>query len=634
MPRSFLNRSVLLAVLGSGLGSCTSTAPDEASGGASLERTASPGTTESRPLTLAEQVQTRPLFGDLHMHTAFSFDAFTFKTTATPDDAYSFAQGNPLAHPAGGVYELNRPLDFLAVTDHAEFMGVTRAFGDPANPLSQLPIAAEVTNPDPKIASAGFQRLAGALRDGTMESLLGPRKNAAAVVEDAWARVKAAANRHYQPGKFTTLIGYEFTASSEGRNLHRNVIYRTADAPLPFSTVQSRDPADLWRFLEGVRQRGYPVLSIPHNSNASDGVMFGRADYNGKPIDAAYAALRLRNEPIVEVTQVKGTSETHPALSPNDEFADFEILPTYIASPKRVTKFAGGYVRDALGEGLAMQDGEGFNPYRFGLIGSTDSHTAIAPVDEDNYSGKVGALDGTAKSRLDCTYCTGSDYRNFAAAGLAVVWAPQNTREAVWDALARKETYATTGPRMQVRFFGGWDYDAVQPGRGNWIEQAYARGVPMGGTLASGRIGRPMFLVSALKDPESANLDRIQIVKVWTKGGRHFEKVFDVAMSGNRKVDPRTGKVAPVGNTINRKTMTYANTIGAPSLQARWSDPEFEPGTLAAYYVRVLEIPTPRWSSYDAHRLGREPLKDWPFSIQERAFTSPIWYDAQKPVRY
>ncbi|OWQ98381.1 DUF3604 domain-containing protein [Sphingopyxis witflariensis] len=635
MPRSIsVSRPVLLAVLGAGLASCTSTAPEQASGSASLERTASPGATESRPLTLAEQVQTRPLFGDLHMHTAFSFDAFTFKTTATPDDAYSFAQGNPLAHPAGGVYELNRPLDFLAVTDHAEFMGVTRAFADPANPLSQLPIAAEVTNPDPKIASAGFQRLAGALRDGTMESLLGPRKNASAVVEDAWTRVKAAANRHYQPGKFTTLIGYEFTASSEGRNLHRNVIYRTADAPLPFSTVQSRDPADLWRFLEGVRQRGYPVLSIPHNSNASDGVMFGRADYTGKPIDAAYAALRLRNEPIVEVTQVKGTSETHPTLSPNDEFANYEILPTYIASPKRVTKFAGGYVRDALGEGLAMQDGEGFNPYRFGLIGSTDSHTAIAPVDEDNYSGKVGVLDGTAKARLDCTYCTGSDYRNFAAAGLAVVWAPQNTREAVWDALARKETYATTGPRMQVRFFGGWDYGAVQPGRGNWIEQAYARGVPMGGTLMSRRSGRPVFLVSALKDPEGANLDRVQIVKVWTKGGRHFEKVFDVALSGGRKVDPRTGKAPPVGNTINRKTMTFANTIGAPSLQARWSDPEFDPATLAAYYVRVLEIPTPRWSSYDAHRLGREPLTDWAFSIQERAFTSPIWYDAQKPVRY
>lgn len=628
-------RYLLLATLCLPIISCAGPPVEQANVGTpASNEVAGKGATPERPLTLAEQVRTRALFGDLHMHTSFSFDAFTFKTTATPDDAYSFAQGAPLAHPAGGVYKLSRPLDFLAVTDHAEFMGVTLAFSDPSNPLSRLPIAADITNPDPKIAAAGFNRLAGALRDGKMETLLGPRQNSQAVIEDAWSKVKASANRHYKPGKFTTLIGYEFTGSSEGRNLHRNVIFRTADAPLPFSTVESRDPADLWRFLERVRQSGYQVLSIPHNSNASDGVMFGRSDYSGNPIDAAYAALRTRNEPVVEMTQVKGTSETHPVLSPNDEFADFEILPTYIASDKKITRFAGGYVRDAIGEGLAMQDGEGFNPYRFGLIGSTDSHTGITPLDEADYSGKVGVLDGTASARLDCTYCTGSDFRNFSAAGLAVVWAPENSREAVWDALARKETYATTGPRMQVRFFAGWDYAGVQPGRSNWLRDAYSKGVPMGGTLAKRPSGaRPVFLVSALKDPEGANLDRIQIVKVWTAGGKHFEKVFDVALSGNRKVNPRTGKAPAVGVTINRKTLTYTNTIGAPALQARWSDPEFNAAQLAAYYVRVIEIPTPRWSSYDAMRLGRQPLNDWPFSIQERAFTSPIWYDADKPVR-
>lgn len=595
--------------------------------------TASPAQTPAGPRSAADQARNRAFFGDLHMHTSFSFDAFTFKTTATPDDAYSFAKGNPLAHPGGGVYRLDRPLDFLAVTDHAEFMGVTRAFSDPNNPLSKLAIAAQITDKDPKIASAGFQRLAQALREGKMETLLGPRENAQAVVTDAWRRVVESANRHYKPGEFTTLIGYEFTGSSEGRNLHRNVIYRGNDAPLPFSTVESRDPADLWAFLDQARSRGYSVMSIPHNSNASDGVMFGRQDYNGKPFNAAYAALRARNEPVVEITQVKGTSETHPLLSPNDEFADFEILPTYIASPKKLTKFEGGYVRDALAEGLAMQDGDGFNPYRFGFIGSTDSHTGQSPVEESNYWGKVGVLDGTPKARLDCTYCTGSDYRNFAASGLAVVWAPENTREAIFDALARKETYATTGPRMQLRFFGGWDFGSARPGRGNWVEQGYAKGVPMGGTLPKGA-GRPSFLIWAQKDPESANLDRIQVVKVWTQGGKKFEKIFDVALSGNRRVDPRTGKTPPVGNTVNIAQASYTNTIGAASLATRWSDPEFDPKQLAAYYVRVLEIPTPRWSTYDAKRLGRAPIEGWQAVIQERAFSSPIYYDAGKPARF
>lgn len=626
--RSFPNILTSLAAFSVTACAPAVSAPVSENAEAPLARQAPPKT-----LSAGDRARTRALFGDLHMHTSFSFDAFTFKTTATPDDAYSFAEGNSLAHPAGGIYKLDRPLDFLAVTDHAEFMGVTRAFGDPSNPLSELEIAREVTNKDPKIASAAFQRLAVALRNGNMQSLLGPSENSETVVTDAWRRVVDAANRHYKPGKFTTLIGYEFTGTSEGRNLHRNVIYRSDNAPLPFSTVQSRDPANLWAFLDKTRARGFSVMAIPHNSNASDGAMFGRFDYNGKPINAAYAALRARNEPLVEITQVKGTSETHPTISPNDEFADFEILPTYIASPKVVTKFEGGYVRDAIAEGLAMQDGDGFNPYRYGFIGSTDSHTAQSPVREDNYWGKVGVLDGTAQARLDCTYCTGSDYRNFSAAGLAVVWAPENTREAVYDALARKETYATTGPRMQVRFFGGWNFGQATPGRGNWVEQGYAKGVPMGGTLPAGKKGRPSFLAWAQKDPESANLDRIQIVKVWTVGGKKFEKIFDVALSGDRKVDPRTGKAPPVGNTVNVAQATYTNTIGAASLMARWSDPEFDPTRLAAYYVRVLEIPTPRWSTHDAKKLGRAPLKTHAATIQERAFTSPIYYDAGKSVR-
>lgn len=581
-------------------------------------------------MTPAEHAQVRPLFGDLHMHTAFSFDAFTFKTTATPDDAYEFAQGRPLAHPAGGVYRLDRPLDFLAVTDHSEFMGVIRSMADPANRLSSLPIAKEVLSKDPATAGTAFRKLADILRSGDATAAFGPGPEVPQAMSDAWKREVDAANRHYRPGRFTTLIGYEWTSAPDGRNLHRNVLFRTGTAPMPFSATDSRDPEALWKFLEATRAKGYPVLAIPHNSNGSDGTMFGTKTFAGAPITRDYATRRNRNEPIVEITQVKGTSDTHPTLSPNDEFSDFEILPTYIGSNKRVTKFAGGYVRDALRTGVAMQDGEGFNPYRFGLIGSTDSHVGMSPIKESNYFGKVGVLDGTPKARLDCTYCAGSDYRNFSASGLAVVWAPTNTREAVFDALVRKETYATTGTRMRVRFFAGWNYARLVPGRNGWVAAAYAGGVPMGGTLGPRTAGRPVFLVSAMKDPDGANLDRIQIVKVWARGGRSEEKVFDVALSGGRTVDPRTGKAPPVGDTIDRTTLSYTNTIGAASLSVRWIDPEFDPAAQAAYYVRVLEIPTPRWSSYDAKRLGRTPLKDHPFAIQERAYTSPIWYDARR----
>ena len=579
------------------------------------------------PRDAATPAVDRPLFGDLHMHTAFSFDAFTFKTTATPDDAYAFAQGGSLRHPAGGTYRLDRPLDFLAVTDHSEFMGVVRAMADPANPLSKLDIAKRVTSADAKVSSGAFYELVGLLRSGKPPESLGP--GAPQAIADAWQFQKDAANRAYQPGKFTTFIGYEWTGTSEGRNLHRNVIFRGNDAPLPLSTTLSSDPEDLWRWLDGIRAKGMPVLAIPHNSNASDGVMFGDRTFTGKAFTRAYADQRARNEPIVEITQVKGTSETHPALSPNDEFADFEILPSYIASEKKITKFAGGYVRDAYRTGLMMQDGEGFNPYNFGLIGSTDSHTGISPIEEDHYSGKVGVLDGTPEARLDCTYCRGSDYRNFSAAGLAAVWAKHNTRESIFDALLRKETYATSGPRMQVRFFAGRDYAGVTPGARNWVNGAYARGVPMGGTI--GTAGKsPVFLVAAMKDPEGNNLDRVQIVKMWAKNGKSAEKVFDVALSGGRRVDPRTGKAPPVGNTIDRKTLTVANTIGAATLNARWTDPEFDPAARAAYYVRVLEIPSPRWSTYDAKTLKRPPLKGWHEAIQERAFTSPIWYEPKR----
>jgi len=573
----------------------------------------------------------KALFGDVHMHTSYSFDAFTFKTTATPDDAYKFAQGEPRKHPAGGTYQLKRPLDFMAVTDHSEFMGVMRAMGDPNSPLSKAPIAKEATDPSVAVSVNAFRKIVEARRAGKFEDLVGPAANSAQVIKDAWATMIDTANKNYKPGKFTTLIGYEWSSTPGGKNLHRNVIFRTDKAPNPFTSNQSDDPEDLWAYLENARRNGYMAIAIPHNSNLSDGAMFGATDFKGRPMTAEYMRRRISAEPVAEITQVKGQSEVHPSLAPNDEFANFELLETYVASNKPVTNFAGSYVRDAMKLGLTMQETEGANPYKFGVIGSSDSHSGIVPASEANYSGKVGVVDGTPSNRLDCTYCTGSDYRKFGSAGLAAVWARENTREEVFDAFARKETFATTGPRILVRFFGGYDMGAVDPKAKGWVDAAYKAGVPMGGVLgASDPAKAPEFVVWALKDPDGANLDRIQIVKMWSKDGKPQEKVYDVVWSGARKIDPATGKLPPVGDTVNVAAATYQNTIGTGELSARWKDPDFDPNVNAAYYARVIEIPTPRWSTYDAKTLGREPMKDLPAKLQERAFTSPIWRDGGK----
>ena len=584
------------------------------------------GSTPSADIAAAERAQTRVLFGDLHMHTAWSFDAFTYKTTATPEEAYRFAEGNPLPHPSGGVYQLARPLDFLAVTDHSEFMGVMVAMADPENPLSKLAIAKAALNPDFVAARPAYLAVSDAFRSGNLGVFEDQQREVRKVATDTWSKVIAIANRHNRPGKFTAIIGYEWTASEEGKNLHRNVIFRGNTAPLPFTAVDSRRPEDLWKYLDATRRSGQPVLAIPHNSNLSDGTMFAKVDSDGKPITAAYAATRARDEPLAEITQHKGTSETHPSLSPNDEFANFELVETYVGRSKPITKFAGGYVRDALRTGLAFEDGEGFNPYRFGVVGGTDSHIGMSPVQEDRYSGGSGVRDATPKDRLECTYCAlVSDISKHSSSGLAAVWAGSNTRAGIFDALQRKETYATTGPRIQVRFFGGYGLRSVKPGKAGWVEAAYRGGAPMGGTLNPSATS-PSFIVWALKDAEGANLDRAQIVKVWSKAGVSHEKIFDVALSGGRKVDPATGKTRPVGNTVDVAKATYTNSIGAVSLSAKWTDPEFDPRAHAAYYVRVLEIPTPRWSTYDAARLGRAIPRGLPATIQERAFTSAIWY--------
>jgi len=564
----------------------------------------------------------KPLFGETHIHTAYSFDAYLFNTRATPDDAYNFAKGKPLKHPLGKTYQLKRPLDFMAVTDHGFFMGSMMKMSDESHRLSKHPLAKIVNDPDPKVRTSAF----GAVISGNLD---GKPINIAALVDrgvqqDTWERVVASANRHNDPGRFTAFIGYEWTSGTNGVNLHRNVIFKGDSAPLPFTRIDSQDPEDLWTWMDEIRAEGYEALAIPHNSNKSDGFMFERETSKDTPFTKEYADQRNRNEPLVEVTQVKGTSETHPILSPNDEFAGFEIDGMRVASSIKITKFAGGYVRDAYRTGLEFQDTNGFNPYRFGLIGSSDSHTGIVPVNEYDYSGKLGTGDGSPEVRINMPRTR----MDFGASGLAGVWAEENTRESIYDALRRKETWGTSGPRITVRFFGGFHMKDVTPGGEDWVRAGYSNGVSMGGELkAAAANGAPTFAVWAIKDPESAHLDRIQIVKGWSEGGTSQEKVYDVVWSDGRVKDPATGKLPAVGNTVDLKTATYTNTIGAVELMGLWTDPDFDADLNAFYYVRVLEIPTPRWNLYDEVELGKPFPSDLARTIQERAFTSPIWYD-------
>ena len=495
---------------------------------------------------------------------------------------------------------------------------------DKSHPLNKHPLAAKVTHPDPNVMATAFTDLIAASRRGTpIEGLMEDE-----VKSETWTKIIQSANRHNEPGKFTTLIAYEYTATPDGQNLHRNVFFKGDTAPPPFTRLDSQNPEDLWDWMDKIRADGHELLAIPHNSNLSDGRMFERTKFDGQPFTAAYAKKRMRNEPLVEVTQVKGTSETHPNLSPNDEFADFEIVEQRVASNTQITKYAGGYVRDALRTGLEFQDSSGFNPYKFGLIAASDSHTCIVPVVENDYSGKVGSRDGSPIRRLQTPSIT-MDLRKFSASGLAGVWAEDNTRESIFDALARKETWGTSGPRITLRFFGGFDLQDVKPGSDGWVAAAYDRGVSMGGELkAANANGRaPMFAFWAMKDSESGNLDRVQIVKGWSAGGNSQEKVYDVKWSGDRQIDSATGKLPPVGNTINLQTLEYTNDIGSVELFGTWIDPDFSADQNAFYYLRAIEIPTPRWSMFDAKELGIPHPDDLHKFIQERAYSSPIWYD-------
>ena len=587
-----------------------------------------------------EDIPREVYWGDLHVHSSWSVDAGnTGNVRVTPDLAYRFARGEEISAHNGMRVRLRRPLDFFLLSDHAMYLGVMPRL-DAGDPLARRTEGAErwyqlrqQGNYQQVFAEFGQSVLAN-------EPAFEDRELLTAV----WKDVVANAERYNDPGRFTAFIGYEWTATPNGNNRHRNVLFADGAArtgqQLPFSTFDSQDPEDLWAHLAKYEeQTGGRVLAIPHNSNVSAGQMFDVETVAGEPLDRDYAERRMRFERIVEATQYKGDSETHPVLSPDDEFADYETWSGGNLGGRVVPEgenLEGSYVRSALKRGLALGAELGTNPYQFGMIGSTDSHTGMATGAEDNYWGKftkteanperwsTGLFPETSAMRIPVQYYEWQ----MAASGYAAVWARENTRRSLFDAMARRETYATTGPRMVVRLFGGYDFEAGDEDTPDLAALGYREGVPMGGELPAAPKGRaPAFLVAALKDPEGANLDRVQVVKGWldAKGGLH-ERIYDVAASGHRKID-RKGRVAEdVGSTVDVANASYTNSIGATSLRAVWRDPDFDPKQAAFYYVRVIEIPKPRWTAYDAKFFGVEMSEEVPMVVRDRAYTSPIWY--------
>lgn len=614
------------------------------------------------PAAPADLPQPNPLrniyWGDTHVHTSYSPDAFLMgNQTADPDTAYRYAKGLPVVHPYHKArIQIGTPLDFLVVSDHGEFMGVI------PNILKDNPVVANTKTGKryKKMFAEGkplkvFEELIAQVNKVTPANpdLTNDRLN-----RSVWGEIMAAADRHNEPGRFTTLMGWEWSSTPGGANLHRVIIMREGKEKgeqfIPFTSMDSDKPEDLWKWLENTSNKtGANFIAIPHNSNISQGLMFPLQDSDGKLISKEYAETRMKYEPIVEVTQIKGDSETHPNLSPTDEFADYETYDHLISvegaqakslfsdgflgelsekdrelvlkNKEQVAK-AGDYARSALKRGLVIEDRIGANPYKFGMIGSTDSHTAMASAEEDNFHGKM-AIDSTPENKSK-DVIPGMPGWDMGAAGLVAVYAEQNTREALFDALRRKEVYATTGPRIRLRFFGGWEYLPSDVNASDMVAIGYKKGVPMGGDLSKAPAGKaPSFMIVAMKDPVDANLDRIQVVKGWLdKDGKPQEKVFDVALADGRTVGA-DGKVKPVGNTVDLKTGKYTNTIGDAQLATVWTDPEFDASVRSFYYVRVLQIPTPRHSLFDIIALGIDPKESGnPVTIQERAYSSPIWY--------
>ncbi|MDB2370218.1 DUF3604 domain-containing protein [Gammaproteobacteria bacterium] len=624
-----------------------------------------------------------PLYGDLHVHTKYSFDAYIFGVTATPYDAYKYATGEAIKHPLGFDMKLREPLDFYAVTDHGFYMGMIENYADTSSEMSKKEwtkpmhninrpenvnveslgeradlfssvLSQAIVQPypywHPKLWKAWFtNNIQVALKSFDYD-----------VHKSAWADVANAAEKFNDPGNFTTFIGYEFTTSTEveGGNLHRNVIFNSSNAPIrPWTRIDSLNPEDLWTWMDSLRDKGVDSLAMPHNSNGSNGQMFEVETFRGNPISIEYAEKRMRNEPVVEMTQVKGTSDTHPLLSPDDEWADFEIMDKRVGSrPPTYSMPQGGYVRDAYLRGLTLDwEGRG-NPYKFGLIGSSDTHTGAGGFDEDNYWSKAGVLDGTdmgrgsvplTQDRIDMlnqyadlynqpisiqeidgrTYAD-VGFDQWSASGLAVAWAEENTRDSIFQAFKRKETFATTGTRMALRFFAGFDMESIDLDSEDMVKNAYAKGVTMGADLFSQDNQTPQFLVWAQRDKLGAPLQRVQIIKGWVESasGTPKEQIYDVACSDGLLVDPVTNRCPDNGARVNIGDCSISNDVGAGELKTIWTDPDFDPTIKAFYYVRVLENPTCRWSTWDSIKAGVTPRPDLHQTIQERAWSSPIWY--------
>ncbi|MDB0009888.1 DUF3604 domain-containing protein [Gammaproteobacteria bacterium] len=624
-----------------------------------------------------------PLYGDLHVHTKYSFDAYIFGVTATPYDAYKYATGEAIKHPLGFDMKLREPLDFYAVTDHGFYMGMIENYADTSSEMSKKEwtkpmhninrpenvnveslgeradlfssvLSQAIVQPypywHPKLWKAWFtNNIQVALKSFDYD-----------VHKSAWADVANAAEEFNDPGNFTTFIGYEFTTSTEveGGNLHRNVIFNSSNAPIrPWTRIDSLNPEDLWTWMDSLRDKGVDSLAMPHNSNGSNGQMFEVETFRGNPISIEYAEKRMRNEPVVEMTQVKGTSDTHPLLSPDDEWADFEIMDKRVGSrPPTYSMPQGGYVRDAYLRGLTLDwEGRG-NPYKFGLIGSSDTHTGAGGFDEDNYWSKAGVLDGTdmgrgsvplTQDRIDMlnqyadlynqpisiqeidgrTYAD-VGFDQWSASGLAVAWAEENTRDSIFQAFKRKETFATTGTRMALRFFAGFDMESIDLDSEDMVKNAYAKGVTMGADLFSQDNQTPQFLVWAQRDKLGAPLQRVQIIKGWVESasGTPKEQIYDVACSDGLLVDTVTNRCPDNGARVNISDCSISNDVGAGELKTIWTDPDFDPTIKAFYYVRVLENPTCRWSTWDSIKAGVTPRPDLHQTIQERAWSSPIWY--------
>ena len=639
-------------------------------------------------------------FGDLHVHTKHSFDAYIFGTTATPDDAYEYAKGNAIEHPLGYEMQLREPLDFYAVTDHGFLLGSVEGWADPDNgregtePFHNLNAPENLTQESIAHRSQLFQNYVRNIATfsniwtRTIAYLTGDTARGSTIYDvdvhrTAWKDVIQSAQRHNDPGNFTTFVAYEFTASTtrsantegasalgcllsgngcnfegappfENANLHRNVIYKGNKFTVePFTRLKSVNPEKLWTWMDDLRDRGVDTIAIPHNSNGSNGQMFEMENWEGLPISTQYAEFRMRNEPIVEMTQAKGTSETHPILSPNDEWADFEIMWQRVGNSSYSRPF-GSYVRQAYLDGLGMEEEGRGNPYKFGMVGASDTHTGAISDDESDFHSKIGIFDGTAVGRgsvpisdADVELLTGGQdirqlsfkkigdrnfnntiFNTWGASGLAAVWAEENTRDSIFDAFRRKETYATSGSRIKLRFFGGYDIDESILSKDNLIKEAYKRGVPMGQDLAASDGKAPSFLIWAMRDKNAAPLQRVQIIKGWVEKttGRPFEEVIDVACSDGLLPDPVTKRCPDNDALVDISDCSISSDRGANEIKTVWTDDSFDSTVKSFYYVRVLENPSCRWSTWDAVKNGTKPREDLQPTIQERAWSSPIWY--------